>query len=46
MFTAFLKGSLNNTSRLKGFLICLFTVLPTFAAAQPGRISIELSTAN
>ena len=46
MFATLIRRSVNNTSRLKGFLICLFAVLPTFATAQPGRISIELSTAN
>ena len=46
MFATLIRRSVNNTSRLKGFLICLFAVLPTFATAQPGQISIELSTAN
>ena len=46
MLTALIRTSLDNTSRLRGLLFCLFAVLPAVTAAQPGRISIELSTAN
>ena len=45
MFTALIRDSLGKASRLAKLLACLFAVLTTATAAQPGRISIELSTA-
>ncbi len=45
MFTALIIDSLGKALRLATLLACLFAVLPTATAAQPGRISIELSTA-
>lgn len=45
MFTALIIDSLGKASRLATLLACLFAVLPAATAAQPGRISIELSTA-
>ncbi|SVD16579.1 uncharacterized protein METZ01_LOCUS369433, partial [marine metagenome] len=45
MFTALIRDSLGKASRLTTLLACLFAVLPATTAAQPGRISIELSTA-
>lgn len=44
MFTALIRDSLGKASRLAKLLACLFAVLTTATAAQPGRISIELST--
>ena len=46
MFSELIRASLNNTSRVKRLFVCLFVLLPAVTAAQPGRISIELSTAN
>ena len=45
MFTALIIDSLGKALRLATLLACLFAVLPAATAAQPGRISIELSTA-
>jgi len=45
MFTALIRDSLGKASRVATLFACLFAILPTATAAQPGRISIELSTA-
>ena len=44
MFTALIRDSLGKASRVATLFACLFAILPATTAAQPGRISIELST--